>query len=101
MPGDDTTQADANNVLGDVPCAQCGATTPTTPWHLDPSTGFMEFAYYLCAWCALTEESRDRPSTHLMAQEAFGLTGLPDPEGLPSVLQITDLDQPSDTELPD
>ena len=97
MPNDPEDGNEPSHLLGEEPCARCG-TTPTTPSHIDPSTGFIEFDYYLCALCAITEV-RSRPLTGLLT--AQGLTGLPDPEGLPSIMQITNLDQPSDTEISD
>jgi len=101
LSDDATARIEPGNLLGDGSCAQCGATTSTTPSHLNPSTGFIEFEYHLCAFCAADEASGIATSNYLTAPGRLGLTGLPDPEGLPSLMQITDLNQPSDTQLPD
>lgn len=84
----------------DKPCAQCGG-APTTPWNVDPASGFREFDYHLCVMCALTADAGLPPTGFLHPTAGASLTGLPDPEQLPSIMQITDLNEPSDTELPD
>ena len=97
MPDEPIGAFDAANTLGDEPCAECGS-TPTTPWNVDPSTGLMDYDYHLCALCAAGASTPVRSSTLAEWQRA-GLAGLPDPVGLPPISQITDLNQPSDTEL--
>jgi len=99
MPDEPTGTFNPPDTFGEDSCAQCGA-TPTTPWNIDPDTGLRDYDYHLCVLCASDESTPVRSFTPA-AGETTGLAGLPDSVGLPPISQITDRNQPSDTELSD